>query len=225
MNRTFTKLSRSQQAAILDAAAAVFAARGYAATVDEICLKAGISNGALYKYFRNKEALFEAVIGHGIAIIRSMYGPYEESTRPVEETLRLIFKDLGPLVKSYNSYVSIYLDLGTTAMNRFAKKFSQELENVGRDFLSALLERSLKDGSLKGPVDVPAAVYCIDTLIVLYAYSFVSEHYRQRLDGFIGLKRARVTAGERLEFAMRTVLAALGAGRTHRHHNNSFKEE
>ncbi|RLB79785.1 MAG: TetR/AcrR family transcriptional regulator, partial [Deltaproteobacteria bacterium] len=55
MLKTFKKLPRKKQIAILDAAAAVFASKGYyQANVGEICRRAGISNGALYKYFKNK---------------------------------------------------------------------------------------------------------------------------------------------------------------------------
>jgi len=211
MNETFKKLDPARQAALLDDAAAVFAERGFAATVEEICARAGISNGALYKYFNGKEALYEAVMERGIGIIRSMYAAYGASPLPPYDTLRAIFGDIGPLVKKNSSYVSIYLDLGTTAMNRFAKKYSRDLENVGRDFIAAMLERAMREGTVPSGLDLPAAVFLIDTLIVLYAYSFVSEHYRRRLDGFIGLQgKGRVTEDTRIEFMMRAVAAVLG---------------
>jgi AcrR family transcriptional regulator len=62
MTKTFTKLSPEKQEAILDAAAYVFARKGYhQANVIDICKKASISNGALYKYFRNKKDLYTKV--------------------------------------------------------------------------------------------------------------------------------------------------------------------
>lgn len=63
------RLTREQRkaetrAALLEAAAAVFARRGYhAASVEEVAEDAGYSTGALYSNFEGKEDLFLAVLG------------------------------------------------------------------------------------------------------------------------------------------------------------------
>jgi len=59
----FEKLSREKQKAILAAAAAEFAAKGYSgASMNGIIEAAGISKGAMYYYFDDKEDLFHSVI-------------------------------------------------------------------------------------------------------------------------------------------------------------------
>lgn len=60
--------SRATVDAILEAAARVFAARGYAgATTNHIAARAGVSVGSLYEYFPNKDALLVALVEHHIA--------------------------------------------------------------------------------------------------------------------------------------------------------------
>ncbi|HSA51569.1 MAG TPA: helix-turn-helix domain-containing protein [Yinghuangia sp.] len=69
MGTTTSRTRRTQQersgattAELLAAARELFATDGYAATsLDAVCLRAGVSKGALYHHFRNKEALFHAV--------------------------------------------------------------------------------------------------------------------------------------------------------------------
>jgi AcrR family transcriptional regulator len=52
------------RAALLDAAGAVFAARGYhAATLDEITERAGVSKGSVYYNFASKHELFATLLG------------------------------------------------------------------------------------------------------------------------------------------------------------------
>lgn len=56
------------RAAVTDAAAAVFARRGFAAaTMEEIALEAGFTRGAVYSNFADKEELFAAVLDERIA--------------------------------------------------------------------------------------------------------------------------------------------------------------
>src|SRR5262245_10682028 len=63
-----TSGGRKQQAqarrqAILEAALAVFAARGYeAARLDDVAAQAGVAKGTLYLYFKDKQALFEELV-------------------------------------------------------------------------------------------------------------------------------------------------------------------
>lgn len=60
--RTQQERSGATTADLLVAARELFATEGYAATsLDAVCVRAGVSKGALYHHFRNKQALFRAV--------------------------------------------------------------------------------------------------------------------------------------------------------------------
>src|SRR5215471_4601437 len=65
---------RSTRALILDAAGRRFAERGFAGvSVREIAADAGLKNQAsLYHHFRDKRALYEAVVARGVEPIVSM---------------------------------------------------------------------------------------------------------------------------------------------------------
>ncbi|WP_370946376.1 TetR/AcrR family transcriptional regulator [Amycolatopsis sp. cg5] len=62
MRRTQEDRSNSTKAALVSAARELFAARGYAAVpADEIVRAAGVSRGALYHHYGDKQGLFRAV--------------------------------------------------------------------------------------------------------------------------------------------------------------------
>ena len=55
--------ARETRTKILDAARKVFGDRGFGqATVEDIAAEAGVSNGALYHHFANKQELFKAIL-------------------------------------------------------------------------------------------------------------------------------------------------------------------
>src|SRR5919202_3075808 len=66
-NRRELKQERTR-AQLLDAAAEVFARRGYhVATLEEVAAEAGYTKGAVYSNFESKEALFLALVDQEIA--------------------------------------------------------------------------------------------------------------------------------------------------------------
>jgi AcrR family transcriptional regulator len=65
----------SRREAILDAALTVFARRGYdAARLDDVASMAGVAKGTLYLYFKDKEALFEALVRGAVSPILAKVG-------------------------------------------------------------------------------------------------------------------------------------------------------
>jgi len=84
--------SRDTVAAILRAAAQVFAARGYAAaTTNHIAARAGVSIGSLYEYFPSKDALLvaltEAHLAEGEAVLQAVWDEVH-TCRDVAEVVR-----------------------------------------------------------------------------------------------------------------------------------------
>jgi AcrR family transcriptional regulator len=87
------KRSRETVEAILEAAAQVFAERGFAAgTTNRIAERAGTSIGSLYEYFPNKESILVALVEHymneGIAHIDSLLDRSLEQSQSLEQVLQ-----------------------------------------------------------------------------------------------------------------------------------------
>jgi len=67
--------AETRREAILDAALAVFAERGYeAARLDDMAARAGVAKGTLYLYFKDKEALFEALVRGAVSPVLGKVG-------------------------------------------------------------------------------------------------------------------------------------------------------
>lgn len=73
---------------LIDAAARVFAARGFdAASMDDIAREAGAGKPTLYRYFAGKDALFEAVFIDALDMLEARLDIAEATTSGHAETL------------------------------------------------------------------------------------------------------------------------------------------
>jgi AcrR family transcriptional regulator len=107
----------SGRARLLDAAARVFAARGYrAASVDDIVAEAGVTKGALYWSFDSKQALFEALVEERVdRPVRELIGLLE-TTPADEEAAPVIARGFMGLVERRRELVLLLHDYWSLAV-------------------------------------------------------------------------------------------------------------
>jgi AcrR family transcriptional regulator len=110
---------------ILDAGRATFRALSYeGARVDDIVAEAGISHGAFYLYFRNKEDLLHRIAVDCAARLRGLAADLDAMPRPIEEAE---FREwVGRFVAAYQDdgpVIRVWMD------NRDADPLMQALAN------------------------------------------------------------------------------------------------
>jgi len=164
------------RARVLDAAEALFAARGYEATsTDAILESAAISRGALYHHFATKQAVFEAVFQRvsDAAIERAMRGaPHSDS--PLETLVQVCLRWLREVRKP--AVASIVIEQGPQVLGG---KRARDLE--ARTSLR-LMARSIERAESEGEVEVESPELTARFLnAVLAEAALASLHRRPRL--------------------------------------------
>ena len=200
MYEAFKKLPVAKQHRILDAAIKTIAEKGYeAASISTICRRARISNGALYKYFKNKEAMFFACVEYGVEVMMlELYLKYTNEEDTLIGAVRNLLHGFKEFTKKHRDMLSVYSDLGSSSMNRFAT-VTEKVEYEGHIFLVGLIEDAVKRGEIDASMRTEIAAYFIDSHIMLYSYSLVSEHHARRFDAFFGDPAKRLTEDEKIE--------------------------
>lgn len=188
MLNTFKKLPESRKNQILKAAAEVFAHKGYfQAGVDDLCAKAGISNGAFYKYFKNKESLFVTIFNFVVeGMVSMLFLKEADPEASIYERVKIIFNELSVLSKEHPEMVMIYVNLGSCAMNKFAQSFSEKIERESKQYWLNLVTRGKKRGDIRKGVNNIEAAYFIDTQFTMLAHSLVSTSFNIRFKVFFG---------------------------------------
>jgi AcrR family transcriptional regulator len=137
-----------QRRRILDAAIVCFARGGFHATgMQAVCAEAGMSPGALYRYFRSKEAIIEAIVERDRAEIPAMLGPLLEADDV-----------LGALVEAGRQF--LVGNLRTDGTPIFPELFAEAIRNPSvraimdrcddevRDILVRVVARGVKLGQI-----------------------------------------------------------------------------
>jgi AcrR family transcriptional regulator len=212
MQETFKKLPRKRQVEILDAAAVVFAEKGYhRASTPDICARAKVSNGALYKYFRNKEAVYISVLNHGIDLMTDLFRKKTDESESFFEAIEAIFDGLKRFTRRHRPYVEIWVDLSSCSMNRFAAELSAKVEAEGRKLFSGLIEKAKDKGELDASLNTELVTYALDCHMTLFTYSLVSEYHRKRFSAFFNQAHRGPSQQEKVALVVESAKLLVGA--------------
>jgi len=138
---------------VLDAAAAVFAEKGYLGTTTKnIANKIGIRQSSLYYYASSKEELLEAVCEVGIQGFLEAAERISDSDQSAPDKIRSIVLDhLEPLRRQPN-YVQVFLN----CRKHLPKSSRHEIGKQARsyeDSIERILEEGVETGELRDDLD------------------------------------------------------------------------
>ena len=145
--------SSEKRARILEAARVCFGEMGFAgATVEAIALRAGVSNGLLYQFFRGKDHLFEVVLHEIIADWVRAIAPDGEDG-PASQTLADLFRRSVEFCRSHPLLPALIREDGALQLSRIAHAARDRIQ-PHRDLVASLLQRGVTRGELKPDLDV-----------------------------------------------------------------------
>jgi AcrR family transcriptional regulator len=143
---------------ILQAALEVFAEKGfYVATVDEVAERAGLGKGTLYRYFANKEALFNELVRVRLEELETcaeaVLDGQDDVLTMIIKYLRVYFEFFDRNQHLYRVIVQEHLDFGKQMQDLYIKKVMRRIPTLKRKIYEAT-----QQGIFKG-VDFQTVFY------------------------------------------------------------------
>ncbi len=156
-----TGRQRRRASEIIDAAARVFAARGYHGTsTQDIADALGLRQASLYYYFGSKEAALGAVCEHGVdGFVEAAEVIVATSATPREKIGQLIAAHLAP-THDKRDYVRVFINERRylpKAMRRRIGRRGRRLEGL----FQGVIEAGIADGSFRADIDVRLSTLAI----------------------------------------------------------------
>ncbi len=139
--------------AIVEAALHEFTRHGFAATrMEDVARSAGVAKGTIYLRFRDKQALFEAIVRREISPLVDAAGGALEPGEPVraflERRLMPLLRDPG---RSRRTAVIRLLIAEAARFPRLAEAYFRAVVQPGIEVFGRLAQHAFKNGELSDP--------------------------------------------------------------------------
>lgn len=166
--RRFDRLEPSLRERILGTAAEEFSRFGYRVTsMNRVVERAGISKGALFKYFGTKAGLFKRVYTMALDEVRETLRRVREETHGdpffsrLERVLTagLEFTDRRPV------YAAIYYRVIYTGDSPHGKEILRGIQAESQRFLRSLIEDGIARGDLRRDLDPEKAAFILQGVL------------------------------------------------------------
>jgi AcrR family transcriptional regulator len=186
-NDIFERIPEEKQRRILDAAVAEFAANGFpGANINVIAKKAGISIGAMYKYFASKEDLFLTIVERAHGLLEGVLDDIERSPGDIFHKIEKMVRAAQTYAREFPELHQIYLDMTSEGLSHLSRKLSGKIERISAQFYETLIQRAVAQGILDGRLDPRVTALCIDNLILMLQFSYTSDYFKERMKLFLG---------------------------------------
>ncbi len=193
--------SEARRQSILAAARKCFGESGFAgATVGAMAKQAGVSNGLLYQFFRNKDHLLEVVLEEVIRDwVRAMVPRESESAG---EALEGMFRRSVEFCRTHRLLPALLVGEQELKLGRVSEASADRVQ-PHRDLVASLLQRGIDSGEFRAELDVPAVA---DVICQLQA-DYSGRAYRRDprypdspaiIDAAVGFIRSGVLAAPRV---------------------------
>jgi len=169
--------ARERRDALIAAAAACFAEKGYTVPLEEIADRAGVGRGTLYRNFRDRASLALAVFERDIDALAARF----DMERPIEEAVS-DFLLSGARASALFTRMAIELPLSRENLGDF-----HHLAERVATIIKPLIDKAHADGALRADLSAMDIMMCMRMISGLLIPQMSEEEIREKIDRAMAL--------------------------------------
>lgn len=180
------KLAEEQLERLLEAGVEEFALRGLAgANMRTIAERAGISVGALYKYYGDKEGFFRACLDRSLEALDAVLTEVIGKEAGFREYAQRIIRALFRFSREHAGYVRLYCALAASGGEE-ARQLAGEIEGVTARLYAGTITAGQAAGDLRRDMDPAVLAFFFDNLLMMVQFAGCCDYYRERFRLYCG---------------------------------------
>lgn len=181
------KLTEEQRNMILTCAIEEFGEQGYGrAKITSIARSAGLSAGVIYKYYEDKEALFNACLEHCMDYLEDVYTRLGSTTIGLEDGLERLVELAVIASREHPEYFRLYHQITLTQNSEEAVKLSSRIEGSSSKLYVSFLEDGVRAGLVRDDMDPKFFALLFDDILMMINFSLSSKYYEERMRLYLG---------------------------------------
>ena len=193
--KNWTRRKEARPGEILDAAALVFAEKGFAAArMEDIAARAGVTKGTIYLYFESKEAVFKSLLSDTLkGTLESIATRAQEITGPAPVMLRLVLEGIGAFIRTSERIALPKIILAEAGnFPELARFYRSEVIDVGLGMLKALIAQGVARGEFRNVNPEFVARQAIAPLLLTGLWRIVFEQFDDKPFDHAGLVESHI---------------------------------
>ncbi len=203
------KLTKAQQDSILEHAIEEFGDKGLAkTTVSSIAAASGVSVGVIYKYYKNKEDLFQACLNYSMEMLGRVLEEAIRDSASFREAVERLVHVCRIFPESHKGYIRMYHAITMKSAADHAVDFAKKIETISARTYETMFSKAKAAGELSAEIDSHAFAFFFDNLLMMFHFSFGCDYYEERLRIFLNCGDGAPPDGDGLEHALVTFLCA-----------------
>jgi len=184
---TFSNISEDKRRHILETAIREFASKGYDGTnINVVAKKAGISVGAMYKYFESKEDLFLMIIDICMQVLEDTLKRVIESDDFIMNKVERIFKEIQKTSRESKDLICLYNEMTTIGNKDIVERVSRDIESISAKAYAELISKGQLSGEIRKDIDPNLGAFFLDNLFMTLQFSYSCDYYRERFKTYCG---------------------------------------
>jgi len=160
---------------ILEAAIKIFSKYGYhKSTVSQIAKEAGVADGTIYLYFKNKDDILRSFFNYKT---KEVFSKFKEEVRQGKNALDKLRRLITYHLKAFesNREMAIVYEVETKRRRHLSDDKIREISNLYQEIVKEIIELGQQEGTIRKDLSIPFLkqfmVGAIDEVITTWLYS------------------------------------------------------
>jgi TetR/AcrR family transcriptional regulator len=190
--RMFLQLEEEKRERVLSAAINEFADKNYNnASMNVVVKSAGISKGALFKYFKNKAGLFAFVYKMALARVKDYLRTVRDESAADDFFTRLQKVMLAGLdfIHAHPGLAAIYYRIVFTGDAPYKREIVAEVHGESLAFIESLISKGIERGELRSDLNPHLSAFLVEAVVDRFVHAHHGRFEGTRRSGAHALSK------------------------------------
>lgn len=186
VTKMFLQLDEEKRERVLGAAINEFADKNYHnASMNVVVKAAGISKGALFKYFKNKAGLFAFVYRMALGRVKDYLRQVRDESADQDFFSRLEKVMLAGLdfIHHHPGLAAIYYRILFTGDSPYKQEIVAEVQRESLEFIESLIKKGIERGDLRSDLDSRISAFMVEAVIDRFVHAHHAQFRAQHRSG------------------------------------------